>query len=233
MSRGSLGSAVAVRVTGSRCVACNHQVVDAYLCDACAVSSDYTRRDDAPSMTATVESRAIQKRSARAVAHEHWMAMLGVEERDDDDDEPRKHGQPIFVTRKPDGTWMLGSANAAGTAVKWRQATAREALEHVNANRSSVDAGRCREAIQRNRFIGFTREELERWGLILDRVAPHSWSQRVRAIADRNHARAERRRWLRWCELWPKLALTAFADAVSGQRPAIRRPRIRRQRRPQ
>lgn len=77
--------------------------------------------------------------------------------------------------------------------------------------------------LHHNHLPHFTRQELTRWGEILDAVDPLRGSL-GRTIA-RQRTRNARRRWTKFCEFWPILALRIFTASLSPMAP--RRPKKR------
>jgi len=63
----------------------------------------------------------------------------------------------------------------------------------------------------------FTRKELTRWAAILEEVAPLRGPYTL--VNARQRARTARRRWTRFCEFWPLLALQIFTDRVTQPAP--------------
>lgn len=84
-----IGQGAVERVASSRCVACNHVIVDAYLCDECGLSSGTVRSRYAEhrSTTATEQSRAEQRSIGDGMEFDHWMAVIGIQYREDGETE--------------------------------------------------------------------------------------------------------------------------------------------------
>ena len=80
---------------------------------------------------------------------------------------------------------------------------------------------KTRQLLYAHHLPRFTREEHTRWSEILNEMRPLPKSL-ARVIA-RNRARGARRRWTRFCEFWPILALHLFTERI--KRPE--RPRRR------
>lgn len=228
--RGTVDSGAVRRTAGRRCVACNQQVVDAYLCAECARSSDYGR-EEPRSLTATRHSRAIERATIRAVEFDHWMSMLSIREKEHKEgwSPPRQEpsaqreivprGRPVLL-RERNGAWWACVIGRDDKKNRWRRATPREIaafVQNSHIQRQTVGGDATRRLLAANHMPRFTVAEMDRWGAILDRLAPvhGSAAARSRELARLSRMRAERRRWIRFTELWPRLALVAFADAVS------------------
>lgn len=237
--RGSIGRGAVQRVNGSRCVACNGCIVESYYCDGCALGSAYVRRDDPRSTSAKEMSRSLVRSQDRSTAHEHWIAMVGNVHRGDGEQDLTRPGReparrsPVLFKLDDGGMWWICRIPRDEGQVRWRRATAKETERHISDLRISAqdrtvsyaDRFRVRTAIERNSVPQFTRDELNRWESILNRVAPipGQLAARRRALVRIRRERAERRRFQRFVELWPRLALVAFADAITINRPNRRR----------
>ena len=182
MARGVIGAGSSTRAAQSRCVACNQRRVEAYLCDRCALSSVFLRRDDPRSPTAMAVSKAQTAAEVRATEADQLSAIQGIRDPSTlDGDDVDMYGEPTFSPRN-----------------------------HQTAH-----------LLHHNHLPHFTRKELTRWGEILDAVDPIRGSL-ARAIA-RNRARGARRRWVKFCEFWPLLALRIFtASLTTPPRPKRR-----------
>lgn len=92
------------RVRGERCVLCNGEVVAAWFCDACAITSErYAARfnDDTPSPTASKIAKHAQLRREQAAAYEQWSAIVSVIDRDVI---PAENGRVVHRTSERDGS---------------------------------------------------------------------------------------------------------------------------------
>jgi hypothetical protein len=83
---------------------------------------------------------------------------------------------------------------------------------------------RTAHLLYNNHLPHFTRKELTRWSEILNALAPIRGS--LGRTIGRNRARGARRRWTKFCEFWPILALRIFTASLTPPQPPRRRRKL-------